>query len=196
MKKVISAVALLGLVGCSGSIVVYKDADSACKDGACNGVLFYQLVPTPDSYYLDRILDKDANLTHFSGWADSRKCEPLLVTEIKMLPSSKPSLITYDAMLFETSKFSVDLAPNGALVKAGSEATPGAKMAVDTVATIATSVKTLRDTGVMSAEERKADIEQKLNSHVPLCSAGRVPVKTPPEAPACGVSGKPPCAKG
>lgn len=203
MKRMISAVTLLGLVGCSGSIIVHENAETACVDGRCEGVKFYQLVPTTEHYYLDRITGKDGALTHWAGGPDDKRCMPVLMTETKLLPSSKASVITYDAQPFETSKFSVELAANGTLAKAGGESTPGAKMAADTLSTIATSAKTLRDSNVLGAEPKSmswVDPLEAMASGEVLCSGGRVPVTAPlgprtehRPASKCGGTGQPRC---
>jgi len=182
MKLMIAAVTLLGLVGCSGSIVVHDDAKNECKDGKCKGVRFYQLEPVTEYYYLDRITSKDGSLTHWAGAPADKFCMPVRMSETKMQPRKSASRITYDAMPFETAKFSVDLTANGTLAKVGSDSTPGAKVAADTLAAIATSAKTLKDANVINlypeARVWVDPLEAMFNGQL-LCSEGRVPAAAP-----------------
>lgn len=166
----ISLVALTA-AGCSGTIISQAN-QSACLTGRCDGVVYYQLVPSTTTYYYDKILDKDGAVLHWSGAAGEKRCIPVKVEQTTMVPASVPSLLSYDPGFLETSKFTVGLTPNGTLASVGAESTPGAKMASDALTALASSIKTVTESGVFTVTSK---------AKPPYCSSGQVP-----ERPALG----------
>jgi len=182
-KLIVGVLIAAGLSGCSGKIVNYTDAEKACASGKCNGILYYPLTYQTERFYYDRILGKDNAIVRFSGGQakdGSDKCTPLIVTETKLVPSPKPSLIDYEPGLLETVTFGVELTSSGTISKVNTDSTPGAKTAADTFATNATAVKTLKaDANILSGGGTKpVNPENLLHDRIPLCSAGRVPLGT------------------
>lgn len=192
MKIVLCLFSLTIVAGCAGKIVTYDSKKTACVNGRCEGVPFYALVPHEEYYYQDRILDVDGKVTHFVGGKAGADCALVRVRETKLVPSSEPSLITYEARMFENSTFTVEYGPDGTLAKVGSESTPGAKAAAEALGTVVTAVEVLKSAGVLWQWRPP---EAAFGSGIPLCSAGRVPAGTPkPVDPnKCGHPGQPLC---
>ncbi|WP_141696567.1 hypothetical protein [Pseudomonas sp. S3E12] len=162
MERVMVLSVIAVLAGCSGKIVTYEQAD--CKSG-CEGVPFFRLVQVKEQYIQDKILNKEGEMLRYAGGDKSTGCFAVQITETKLIPAAKESYIRYEAGWLETSKFSVDLKDNGSLAKVGADSTPGLKMAVDAVSTLATAYGTVK-----SADKSKPTIQ------LPYCNAGRVPV--------------------
>lgn len=199
MKSIFCVLATVGLAGCAGEIVTYQSSAEACTEGVCKGVPFHQLVAQDIYYYQDRILDKEGKVTHFAGAAGENNCLPMRIRELKLVPSRELSFIHYDARTFESSKFTTEFDSNGLLTKAGSESTPGPKVAAESIGAIATSVQVLRGANVMG---RAADSdswvkpENVLMSGIPVCNAGMIPIDPPSDssgdqAANCGGTNRP-----
>ena len=166
------------LTGCAGQLYTYDDPDRACKGGDCAGeypgILVYPLVESVDYYIQDKILAAKGELTHWVNGPAGKACTPTLAEERKLVPDvSTQKLIAYDSAFFETSSFSVDLNANGTLSKVGTSSTPGGKSLVDSLVSIATTVKTLNH-----GEQEAAIAGIVPDDSLPLCSHGRVWVPT------------------
>ncbi|NMX38843.1 hypothetical protein HBO34_13290 [Pseudomonas veronii] len=162
MKRFMIFSVIAVLAGCSGKIVTYEQSD--CKNG-CEGVPFFRLVQVKEHYIQDKILNKEGEMLRYAGGDENTGCFAVQVTETKLIPAAQESYIRYEAGWLETSKFLVDLNDNGSLAKVGADSTPGLKMAVDAVSTLATAYGTVK-----SADKSKSKIQ------LPYCNAGRVPV--------------------
>lgn len=179
------AVYVLTLAGCSGHIVNSPDLPLACypyadlskpeqeklaksDEKVCSGVIYHRLVEVSDTYWYDRVLDKDGKIVRHAGGIAQERCIAVEMVETKLAPSSSASLISYDPGLLETSKFTVGLTPAGTLASVGADSTPMGKAATEALASIVTSIKVLKV---------DANIMLHGGSLAPYCNAGRLPFK-------------------
>ncbi len=176
MCKVIATLAVaLILSGCSGTLRTYTNPTTICPESSTNchfeGVLYRPLIKSEKHYVRDRILDLKGNVTHHLTGEDGKRCTPIEVTEIILIPDpNNEYLISYDAAFFETAKFSVDLNPNGTLSKVGMESTPGGKSLAESLVTLATTAKALSHGEVAPA----FDATDTDTSSDPFCSHGEL----------------------
>lgn len=186
LKCLLASTFLITLVGCSGKIVNQAVAPDECLTGVCEGVLYYRQDVVTVTYIQDKILNKDNVITHHAGaQKPAEACLPVQIEEQVIISAEKPSRILYKPGFLETSKFSVSLNANGYLASIGAESTPGAKMATDVLASVASSASILKDKNIMDSSDPNI-----FSSGVPLCNSGKIPVSitrikppTPPAAP-------------
>ncbi|MEN7344288.1 MAG: hypothetical protein AAAFM81_15155 [Pseudomonadota bacterium] len=173
MRIITTLAATLTLSGCAGQLYTHTNPNTACKDGDCKGtypgVLFHPLTVKKSVYLQDRILNSKGELTHWITGPDGKKCLPTVVEESKLVADTTQQwLVRYDAAFFESSTFNVELKPDGTLSKVGASSTPGGKALVDSLVSLATTVKTLNHGQV------EAFVEQDPATADPLCSHGKL----------------------
>ncbi|MCG8910301.1 hypothetical protein [Pseudomonas sp. DP-17] len=178
-------VCALIVTGCTGHIVNRPDLPLACRqverlssdeqktlaesdEKVCSGVIYYPLAEVKETYWYDRILDKDGKITRHAGGIGQERCAAVEITETKLAPSNSASLISYDPGLLENSKFTVGLTPAGTLASVGTDSTPMGKAAAEALSSIVTSIKVLKI---------DANIMLENGSLPPYCNAGRLPFK-------------------
>lgn len=141
------------LAGCSGHIYV-MDRDQAIQNFGSEkdkkryvGIPFSPLRERIQTYYLDRILDKDGKVIRiYTGTSEDSKdtaCNLVEVKEAQIAPDVDPlktRYIAYDPGWLETSTFGVEL-DNGVITKVNSSSTPGVKVAADALSTIVSAVR-------------------------------------------------------
>ena len=170
---------LLGLSGCSGTIYTYDNPVDACveTEHGCKyaGVLYRPLIPNERRFMHDRILDNAGKVTHHIFDSAGKKCRPVVVTVVELIPDpNNQHLITYDAEFFETAKFGVELNDNGTLSKVNSESTPGGKSLVDSlVSLVVTREAVLAGAGTPAMQGLIGDDDA---ASFPFCSHGEISV--------------------
>lgn len=166
-RLIVTTILMASLAGCSGTIVSQGNMKK-CLIERCEGVLYYPLQPSITKFYFDKIVDKDGKVLNWAGAAGSKRCIPVEVETVTMVPAPEPSLLSYEPGFLETSKFNVSLTPTGTLASVGAESTPGAKMATDALASLASSLKTTTESGVFGITSQVLP---------PYCSSGQAPVR-------------------
>ncbi|MBI6616065.1 hypothetical protein YA0729_25315 [Pseudomonas simiae] len=140
MERVLIFSVIAVLAGCSGKVITH----TSCSDNICKGVPFYTMKEVTDRYFYDRILDADGKAIRVAGKPSGQDCIPVEVEERKLVVSSTANYIYYDAGIFETSKFSVDLNTNGTISKVSTESTPAIKETAEAIAALATAYRTVK----------------------------------------------------
>lgn len=139
MKWIALAATTLVLTGCSGKIVTY----TSCTAGECKGVPFYKMKEVTDRYVYDRIIGADGKAIRIAGGPTGKDCILVQVEEKKLIATDTTNYLYYDAGFFETSKFAVDVNPNGTISKVSTESTPAIKETAEVIATLATAYRTI-----------------------------------------------------
>lgn len=148
MERLLILSVMAVLAGCSGKVVTH----TSCRENICKGVPFYTMKEVTDRYFYDRILDTDGKAIRVAGKPSGQDCSPMEVEEQKLVVSSTANYIYYDAGVFETSKFGVELNSNGTISKVSTESTPAIKETAEAIAALATAYRTIKPvkTGLVS----------------------------------------------
>lgn len=160
MKRSMLVLLALALPACSGTIYTVK-SPKFDENGVTEGVLFYGYRMETVKTVLDRIRHKKTgDITHsmYEDPSSSRFCLPQIKeTKVAVADYSTQYAIRYDAALFESNKFSVEL-DKGMLKAVNSESVPGAKTAVDALAGLNVAREDVLN-GVAAALAEEADAE-------------------------------------
>ncbi|MCV4285108.1 hypothetical protein [Pseudomonas capsici] len=140
MKRLFFVAIAVGLAGCSGKVITH----TSCKDNICKGVPFYTMKEVTDRYFYDRILDADGKAIKIAGQPEGQNCDLIEVEEQKLVVSGVANYVYYDAGVFETSKFAVELNSNGTISKVSTESTPAIKETAEAIAALATAYTTVK----------------------------------------------------
>lgn len=141
------------LAGCSGQIYV-MDSDQAAEQYGENksktryvGVPFSPLKEQLQTYYQDRILDKDGKIIKLYTGTEQDKaetaCDPVKIQEskiVKDVSADKIRYISYKPGWLESSTFNVELS-DGAISKVNSSSTPGVKVTAEALSTIISAAR-------------------------------------------------------
>jgi hypothetical protein len=153
MKYLLVVLSLGLLAGCAGKVYTTENPKpDSC--GRINGVIVYQ--PKPMIFVIEttQAQDKNGNVV---GSSDERTCKPVKSFEVVSVPDyTKPYAVGYDAALFSSHKFSLEL-DKGVITKVNNESTSAAKDTVDVV-------KGVLGTAKEFVKER---------DFVPACNAGK-----------------------
>ena len=176
MKKITLVLGLLSLIGCSGKLYTHTKLANVCDKEEYkerySGVIYYPRIAVEDKYIQDKILNSKGELTHFMNGPDGKSCAPTGIIEKKIAPDMcNPRLLQYDTAIFESSTFSVELNADGTLSKVGTSSTSGGKSLVDSIVSIATTVKLLNH-----GHKQQAVVGVTQDKSLPLCSHGKISV--------------------
>jgi hypothetical protein len=159
MKYFLVLVICVLLTGCVGKVYTVVDPKPDSQ-GRIEGVIIYQPRAVVLEYVTTHLQDERGNII---GSGEERKCTPIPSYEIIYTPDyEKKYAIVYDAALFESTKFSLEL-DKGVLTKLNSESTSGAKEALDVVQGIIGTAKEI----AVAVPTVKATVEK------PPCNAGK-----------------------
>ncbi|ARU57246.1 hypothetical protein OLMES_3205 [Oleiphilus messinensis] len=155
MKYLLISIVVV-LSGCAGKI--YTVQDPQFENGKTEGVLFYGYKPVEKKVLFDRIRHpKTGNITHsmYEVPGSAKYCAPNVITK-KVIEADYSTVyaIKYEAGLFETNKFGVEL-DKGTLKSVNSESTPGVKTAVESLQGIASLREDILD-GFVEASDASA----------------------------------------
>jgi hypothetical protein len=129
MKHLALLLVLILLTGCVGKVYTVVDPKPNSQ-GRIEGIIFYQPRTLVMEFETTHLQDEKGRIV---GSAADGKCEPIPSYEIIYAPDyGKKYAIFYDAALFETKKFSLEL-DKGVLTKLNNESTSVAKEALDVV---------------------------------------------------------------
>lgn len=136
--KLLTVFFVLFLTGCAGKI--YTVQNPQFDSGKTEGVLFYGYKAVEKKILFDRIRhSKTGDITHslYEVPGSAKYCAPnVIIKKVYEADYSKTYAIKYEAGLFETNKFGVEL-DKGILKSVNSESTPGVKTAVESLQGIA-----------------------------------------------------------
>jgi hypothetical protein len=160
MKKFMVLVSLIFLTGCVGKVYTVVDPKPDSQ-GRIEGIITYQPRTLVMEFETTHLQDKKGDII---GSAADGDCKPIPSYEIIYAPDyGKKYAIFYDAALFETRKFSVEL-DRGVLTKLNNESTSVAKETLDVVKEIIGAGKDI----AVAAMKGVAPPEAK-----PPCNAGK-----------------------
>ncbi|MFA5276651.1 MAG: hypothetical protein WC417_07155 [Candidatus Omnitrophota bacterium] len=127
MKKVLVFIFAGLLAGCAGRLYTIKDPQPG-PNGRINGLIVYQ----PKSMVLiTETTEAEDGKGNIIGSSKNKTCQPVQSFEIVTGPDySKPYAVGYDAALFESHTFSLEL-DKGVVTKVNYESTSGAKETLD-----------------------------------------------------------------
>jgi hypothetical protein len=127
VKQLAIWVSLVLLAGCVGKVYTVVDPKPDSQ-GRIEGVLMYQPRTLVMEFETTHLQDEKGKIV---GSAADGMCEPIPSYEIIYAPDyGKKYAILYDAALFETKKFSLEV-DRGVLIKLNNESTSVAKEALD-----------------------------------------------------------------
>lgn len=167
---------LLSATGCAGKLYTYDDPNKACENDKCKGVypgvLVFPRTVVIQNFMQDKILGSKGEVTHWVNGPEGQACTPTHLQEERIAPDTegKKRLIRYKPAFFETSELSVDLNADGTLSEVATSSTPGGESLVDSIVSLATTVRMLNATEIEGIKIP----EYSPNLALPLCSHGRV----------------------
>jgi hypothetical protein len=131
MKYILVVLSFALLAGCAGQLYTIESPKPDAS-GRINGVIVYQPKPMVFVIETTQALDKNGNVVGESGESDGKKaCQPVKSFEVVSVPDyTKPYAVGYDAALFESYKFSLEL-DKGVITKVNNDSTSGAKDVLD-----------------------------------------------------------------
>jgi hypothetical protein len=127
MKYILVVLSFALLAGCAGQLYTIENPKPDAS-GRINGVIVYQPKPMVFVIETTQAQDKNGNVV---GESDEKTCKPVKSFEVVSVPDyTKPYAVGYDAALFESYKFSLEL-DKGVITKVNNDSTSGAKDILD-----------------------------------------------------------------
>ncbi len=158
MKYILVVLSFALLAGCAGKLYTIENPKPDAS-GRINGVIVYQPKPMVFVIETTQAQDKNGNVI---GSSDEGTCKPVKSFEVVSIPDyTKPYAVGYDAALFESFKFSLEL-DKGVITKVNNDSTSGAKDVLDVFKGILGTAKEVV-TAVKAGELGK----------LPACNAGK-----------------------
>lgn len=129
MKYVLVVLSIGLLAGCAGKLYTIENPKPD-SSGRINGVIVYQPKPMVFVIETTQAQDKNGNVVGESE-SEEKPCKPVRSFEVVSVPDyTKPYAVGYDAALFESYKFSLEL-DKGVITKVNNDSTSGAKDVLD-----------------------------------------------------------------
>ena len=160
MKYILFFLSFALLAGCAGKLYTIPDPKPDAS-GRIYGIIVYQ--PKPMVFVYETTQYKDAN----GVVIENKACTPDTSYEVVGVPDyTTPYAVGYDAALFESYKFSLDL-NQGVITKVNNDSTSGAKDVLETFkGIVGTALDVAKEVKVMKNE--KAEMLPR-----PKCNAGK-----------------------
>lgn len=156
MKYILVVLSFALLAGCAGKLYTIENPKPDAS-GRINGVIVYQ--PQYMIFVIEttQAQDKNGNVV---GESESKEkpCKPVRSFEAVSVPDyTKPYAVGYDAALFESYKFSLEL-DKGVITKVNNDSTSGAKDVLDAFKGILGTAK---------------ELAKAVKAEPPACNAGK-----------------------